>query len=286
MLEEIKIQNQIYEIRGKQVMLDADLAKLYQCKNGTKSINLAVKRHIDRFPERFMFRLTKEEYIELLRFQTETFNIKQDNYSKYLPYAFTEQGVAMLATILKTEVAAKTSIAIMDAFVEMKKYISNSLIENNYYKNMIINHEHEIKLLKETLYKFEQKENTTGLFFKGQIYDAYSLLRDILNTAENNVIIIDNYIDRNLLNLLKEITLPITIITNKYNNSDYTKYKEQYNNISLKVDNKFHDRFIIIDERILYHSGASFKDLGKKCFAINKITNDKWLEDLLKNIKN
>lgn len=286
MLEEIKIQNQIYEIRGKQVMLDADLAKLYQCKNGTKSINLAVKRHIDRFPERFMFRLTKEEYIELLRFQTETFNIKQDNYSKYLPYAFTEQGVAMLATILKTEVAAKTSIAIMDAFVEMKKYISNSLIENNYYKNMIINHEHEIKLLKETLYKFEQKENTTGLFFKGQIYDAYSLLRDILNTAENNVIIIDNYIDRNLLNLLKEITLPITIITNKYNNSDYTKYKEQYKNISLKVDNKFHDRFIIIDERILYHSGASFKDLGKKCFAINKITNDKWLEDLLKNIKN
>ena len=286
MLEEIKIQNKIYEIRGKQVMLDADLAKLYQCKNGTKSINLAVKRHIDRFPERFMFHLTKEEYIELLRFQTETFNIKQDNYSKYLPYAFTEQGVARLATILKTEVAAKTSIAIMDAFVEMKKYISNSLIENNYYKNMIINHKHEIKLLKETLYKFEQKENTTGLFFKGQIYDAYSLLRDILNTAENNVIIIDNYIDRNLLNLLKEITLPITIITNKYNNSDYTKYKEQYKNILLKVDNKFHDRFIIIDERILYHSGASFKDLGKKCFAINKITNDKWLEDLLKNIKN
>ena len=191
MLEEIKIQNKIYEIRGKQVMLDADLSKLYQCKNGTKSINLAVKRHIDRFPERFMFRLTNEEYIELLRFQTETFNIKQDNYSKYLPYAFTEQGVAMLATILKTEVAAKTSIAIMDTFVEMKKYISNSLIENNYYKN-----------------------------------------------------------------------------------------------ISLKVDNKFHDRFIIIDERILYHSGASFKDLGKKCFAINKIINDKWLEDLLKNIKN
>lgn len=281
MLEEIKIQNQIYEIRGKQVMLDSDLAKLYNCKNGTKEINQAVKNNIEKFPERYSWILTKEEY-ESLRSKVLTANPKR----RTMPRVFTEQGVAMLATILKTKAAAKTSITIMDAFVEMKKYISNSLIENNYYKNMIINHEHEIKLLKETLYKFEHKENTTGLFFKGQIYDAYSLLRDILNTAKNNAIIIDNYIDRNLLNILKEVALPITIITNKYNNSDYSKYKEQYKNISLKVDNKFHDRFIIIDEKILYHCGASFKDLGKKCFAISKITNDKWLEDLLENIKN
>ncbi len=137
--DDIKIENLIYEIRGKQVMFDSDLARLYECVNGTKTINLAVKRHINRFPERFMFRLTKEEY-DYLRFQFETTNIS--NMSRSLPYVFTEQGVAMLATVLRTKVAEDVSIKIMDAFVAMRKYISSNFLEQNiliiwYWKIMI-----------------------------------------------------------------------------------------------------------------------------------------------------
>lgn len=280
MIEEIKIVNQIYEIRGKQVMLDSDLAKLYQCNNGTKEINQAVKNNIDKFPERYSWRITKDEY-ESLRSKILTANTKR----RTLPRVFTEQGVAMLATILKTPTATRTSIAIMDAFVEMKKYISSNLIENNNYTNMLIRHDNEIKLLKETIYKFEQKQCYNGLFFKGQIYDAYSLLKDILSMSKSDIIIIDNYIDRKLLDVLKDVNKDIVVITNKYNNNDYQKYQKQYTNIKLKINNKFHDRFIIIDKKILYHCGASFKDLGKKCFAINKIDNQEWLSHLLEEIK-
>jgi len=139
--ENIKIEDMIFEVRGKQVILDSDLAKLYQCKNGTKSINLAVKRHINRFPKRFMFQLTKEEYNNL-RFQFETTNM-----SRTLPYAFAEQGVAMLSAVLKTPIAEEISIRIMDAFVAMKKYISSNLLEQRHYKDMILRHDEEIKLL-------------------------------------------------------------------------------------------------------------------------------------------
>ena len=281
MLEEISLKNIIYEIRGKQVMLDSDLAKLYQCKNGTKEINQAVKNNKQKFPERYSWELTEEEYYDL-RSKFLTTNSKR----RTLPRVFTEQGVAMLATILKTSVATQTSIAIMDAFVEMKKYIASNLIENSYYTNMLIRHDDEIKLLKETIYQFEKNNSNTGLFFKDQIYDAYSLLIEILSMAKENIIIIDNYIDRNLLNVLKELELNITIITNKYNNDDYKKYQDQYQNITLKINDQFHDRFIIIDDKVLYHCGASFKDLGKKCFAINKIENEEWLSSLLEKIKN
>lgn len=261
-------------------MLDSDLAILYQCKNGTKEINQAVKNNINKFPERYSWIITKEEY-ESLQSKILTANTKR----RTLPRVFTEQGVAMLATILKTKEATKTSIAIMDAFVEMKKYISSNLIENNYYKNMIISHEQEIKLLKESFCKFEQNIENTGLFFKGQIYDAYSLLIEILTSSKKEIIIIDNYIDKTLLDILKELEKEIIIITNKYNNNDYKKYKEQYDNITLIINNNFHDRFIIIDKKTLYHCGASFKDLGKKCFGIEKINNEKWLKDLLNDIK-
>ena len=135
--EEIKIENMIHEIRGKQVILDSDLARLYECKNGTKTINLAVKRHLNRFPKRFMFQLTKEEYYKILRFQNETLELEQGQYSKYLPYAFTEQGAIMLSSVLRTKVAEDISIKIMDAFVEMKKFISNNLIEQKYINNQV-----------------------------------------------------------------------------------------------------------------------------------------------------
>ena len=280
--EKIKIENMIYEIRGKQVILDSDLARLYECKNGTKTINLAVKRHINKFPKRFMFRLTKDEYYKILRFQSETLELKQGKYSKYLPYAFTEQGVAMLATIIKTRVAEEVSIKIMDAFVLMKKYISNNLIEQQYINNLVLEHEEKLKLIEKTFSNFNEKNN--HLFFKGQVYDAYSLLLNILNKSKKEIIIIDNYIDKNLLDILSKTNKKITIITNKYNNYDYTKYKEQYKNVELKINNNFHDIFIIIDRKILYHCGASFKDLGKKCFEISKIQEENLLNSILKNI--
>ena len=153
--EDIKIENMIYEIRGKQVMLDSDLARLYKCKNGTKTINLAVKRHINRFPERFMFQLTKDEY-DYLRFQTET--AKENNMSRTLPYAFTEQGVAMLATVLNTKVATEVSIRIMDAFISMRKSISSNLLEQKYINDLALEHDKRIKALENLTNKIKKIE--------------------------------------------------------------------------------------------------------------------------------
>ena len=280
-----KIVDLIYEVRGKQVMIDSDLAKLYQCKNGAKSINLAAKRHINRFPERFMFQLTREEYMEILRFQNETLELKQGKYNKYLPYVFTEQGVAMLSAVLKTEVAEKVSVAIMDAFVIMKKYISNSLLEQKYINNQVLKNTEDIKLLQETFKKFEKNTKNTEIFYKGQIYDAYSLIVDILNSSHSNIIIIDNYVNKQILDICAKVNKNIIIITNKISKIDLEKYQKQYNNIVVRVTDVFHDRFIIIDKKELYHCGASFKDLGKKCFAINRIEDEKVLNELLNYVK-
>ena len=270
------------EIMGKQVMLDSYLAKLYKCVNGTKTINLAVKRHINRFPERFMFQLTDDEYNDL-RFQTETSNLENDyGDRRYNPYVFTEQGVAMLATVLKTKVAEEVSIKIMDAFVLMRKYISNNLIEQKYINNLVLEDHDKIKALEQSFSKMNEKNN--HLFFDGQIYDAYSLLIDIFNKSKEEIIIIDNYIDKHILDILSKTEKKVKIITNKYNNYDYEKYREQYNNVELIINNTFHDRFIIIDKRILYHSGASFKDLGNKCFEISKIEDNDILDKLLKKL--
>ena len=166
--DNIKIEDLIYEIRGKQVMLDSDLAILYGCKNGTKTINQAVKRHINRFPERFCFQITKEEYF-ILQSQVGTANI--NNMSRSLPYAFTEQGVAMLSAVLRTEVAEEVSIKIMDAFVAMRKYISSNLIEQKYINNMVLKHEKSINLLQESFEKLEtkEKEKINHIFFEGGI---------------------------------------------------------------------------------------------------------------------
>ena len=281
--DDYKIEDMIYEIRGKQVMLDSDLAKLYKCVNGTKTINLAVKRHINRFPERFMFQLTDDEYNDL-RFQTETSNLENDyGDRRYNPYVFTEQGVAMLATVLKTKVAEEVSIKIMDAFVLMRKYISNNLIEQKYINNLVLEDHDKIKALEQSFSKMNEKNN--HLFFDGQIYDAYSLLIDIFNKSKEEIIIIDNYIDKHILDILSKTEKKVKIITNKYNNQDYEKYREQYNNVELIINNTFHDRFIIIDKRILYHSGASFKDLGNKCFEISKIEDDDIVERLLDRLE-
>ncbi len=275
----------IYEVRGKQVMLDRDLAKLYECANGTKTINLAVKRHIKRFPERFMFQLTKEEAKEIYsRFQVETLNDLRGSNIKYLPYVFTEQGVAMLATILRTKVAEDVSVRIMDAFVEMRKYINNNLIEQAYINKLVIKDHERINLLEETFYKLEEKTKINSLFFEGQIYDAYSLLIDILNKSNEEIIIIDNYAGKELLDILKDIDRKITIISKNISVELVKKYLSQYVNVRFINNDSFHDRFIIVDKMILYHCGSSFKDLGKKCFAINMIEDKNILDNLLKKI--
>ena len=277
--EELNIENMIYEIRGKQVMLDSDLAKLYECKNGTKDINKAVKRNIERFPQNFYFQITEEE-MKKLWFQSGTAN----KMIRSLPYVFTEQGIAMLSSVLHTQIAISQSIRIMDAFVKMRKYISANLIEQDNMKNMLIKHDNEIKLLQESFSKLEEKEKINHIFYEGQIYDAYSLLIDIFKEAKKEIIIIDNYADKSILDMITNLNVKVIIVTRKFNllkDIDIKKYNKQYQNLKVIYSDKFHDRFIILDKKVLYHSGTSYKDLGNKCFAINKIKDDEYLENIL-----
>ena len=245
--DNIVIENLIYEIRGVQVMLDSDLARLYECANGTKAINLAVKRHINRFPERFMFQLTEKEY-ENLRFQIET--AKRNNMSRTLPYVFTEQGVAMLATVLRTPVAEEISIKIMDAFVTMRKYIGTNLIEQKYINNLVLEDHDKIKILESSFEKLEEKRKDNEIYFNGQIYDAYSKILDIFKSAKKELIIINSYADHILLDIVKRLNIKVTIITRKNNlltKQDIEKYNKQYHNLEVKYDSTFHDRYFILD---------------------------------------
>ena len=285
--EELNIENMIYEIRGKQVMLDSDLAKLYQCKNGTKEINQAVKNNPDKFPERYSFQLSDNEYNNLRsNFLTSSL---ESGYGgrRYNPRVFTEQGIAMLSTILKSKVAVETSIRIMDTFVKMRKIISSSLIEQKYINELVIKDNERINLLEESFSKLEEKEKVNHIFYEGQIYDAYSLLIDIFKEAKKEIIIIDNYADKSILNMITNLNVKVTIVTRKFNllkDIDIKKYNKQYHNLKVIYSDKFHDRFIILDKKVLYHSGASYKDLGNKCFAITKIKDKEYLETIIKNI--
>ena len=274
--DEINIENMIYEIRGQQVMLDSDLAKLYNCANGTKTINLAVKRHINRFPERFMFRLTEEEIKLFSRFQIETLKGQGHNI-KYLPYVFTEEGVAMLATILRTDVAEKVSIRIMDAFVAMRHYIGNSLLEQRYINDMVLDHDNEIKLLKESFKKFDENKVINEIYFNGQIFDAYNKIYEIFNMAKEELIIIDNYADNTILDIVKRLNTKVIIITKKNNlltDQDIARYNKQYHNLKVIYNNTFHDRYFIIDMKMVYHCGTSVNRIGYKTFSINLISDD------------
>lgn len=264
-----RISNLIYEIRGIQVMLDSDLAKLYECKNGTKTINLAVKRHINRFPERFMFQLTEDEYNHL-RFQVETAN----NMSRALPYAFTEQGVAMLASILRTKVAEEVSIRIMDAFVAMRHYIGDNEFRLSNLETKIIEHDNSIKLLQQSFDKFEEKKKINEIYFNGQIYDAYSKILDIFKEAGKSLVIIDAYADNTLLDIIKRLKVDVKIITKPKNLltiQDVNKYNMQYNNLKVYYDNTFHDRYFILDEKTIYHCGTSINRIGYKTFGVTLI---------------
>jgi len=281
--DKVDVESMIYEIRGKQVMLDSDLAKLYQCSNGTKTINQAVKRHIKRFPERFMFQLTKIEYEMILRSQFGTLELEPGKYSKYLPYVFTEQGVAMLATVLRTAVAEEVSIQIMDAFVALRKYISNNLIEQKYINNQVFKNTEDIRLLQESFSKLESKEVKNEIYFNGQIYDAYFKIIDIMNDTSEELIVIDNYADKTFLDMIRNFSFKVILITrvnSKLSDLDISKYNSEYNNLSIIYDNTFHDRYFILDKKIIYHCGASINHAGSKTFSINKL-EDKFLIDSL-----
>ena len=273
--ENIIIEDMIYEIRGVQVMLDKDLAKLYQCTNGTKDINKAVKRNINRFPPDFYFQLTEMEKNKLW-FQSGTTN----NMSRTNPYVFTEQGIAMLASVLHTEIAEEISIKIMRSFVKMRRYFANTISNNE----MLINHENRILELEKTFDKFDNKKEANKIFFEGELYDAYSLLVDILNKSEVEIIIIDNYAGKELLDILKKFDKPIIIVSKNIDEILKKKYESQYSNIMFINNASFHDRFIIIDKEILYSCGSSFKDLGKKCFAISEFNDKEYLKKILKTI--
>lgn len=284
------IKNLIYTIRGKQVMLDSDVAMLYQCE--TRIINQAVKRNSERFPERFCFKLTSKE-LENLKSQIVISSFKgESSYGgrRKLPLVFTEQGIAMLSGLLRNEIAVQVSISIMDAFVEMRKFLNNNgkvferlttleykQIENEKNFNKVFN-------LLQSKKNIKQK-----IFFQGQIWDSYSLIIDIIKKAEKKITIIDNYVDDSILKMLskKNDEVEVIILTSSKSNIqnlDVQKFNKEYPTLKVAKTNKFHDRFIIIDNKELYHLGASIKDLGKKCFAINEMENEELIELIRKVI--
>lgn len=273
-IEKQNIENLIYEIRGKQVMLDSDLAKLYECKNGTKEINQAVKNNIDKFPERFSWILTSEELRDL---RSKFLTTNYSRMSRTNPRVFTEQGVMMLATILKSKIATETTIRIMDAFVLMKKYISTDLLEQKYINNQVFKNTEDIKLLKESFNKLSEKRKDNEIFFNGQIYDAYSKILNIFKSAKKELIIVDAYADNTILDIIKRLNIKVTIITKPNNlltNQDIEKYNKQYKNLKVIFNNTFHDRYFILNNKKIYYCGTSINRIGYKTFGI-ALMNDK-----------
>ena len=269
-----EIRNLIYTIRGKQVMLDSDLAALYQVE--TKNLNKAVKRNIERFPASFCFQLTEKE-VENLRFQFGTSSL---NYGgrRYLPYAFTEQGVAMASAILRSDIAVRMSVQIMEAFVEMRRMLISNASLFHRLDNI------ELKQL-EADQKFEEifkalesdkLHSEKGIFYNGQVFDAYAFVSDIIRSAGSSIILLDNYVDDTVLTLLgkRNDNVTATILTKSISHQlrlDLQRYNSQYTVIDIEIFSDAHDRFLIIDNTELYHIGASLKDLGKKWFAFSRM---------------
>jgi hypothetical protein len=295
------IQSRIYTLRGLQVMIDSDLADLYGVE--VKRLNEQVKRNTERFPSEFCFRLSEEENDTLrsfrsgtgvLRSQIATLDNKQGHHRKYLPYAFTEQGVAMLSAVLRSETAVRTSIQIINAFVAMRRFIAANA---QVFHRLDAVERKQIEDKAESDHKFEQIFNAIeersikpkqGIFFDGQVFDAYQFISDLIRSAKRSMIIIDNYIDDTVLTHLtkrkKEVT--VTILTKTVSKQlalDVKKFNEQYPVIEIKEFNNSHDRFLIIDNKTVYHFGASLKDLGKKWFAFSKM--DIGVGEMLKRLE-
>ena len=290
---EVTIKNLIYVIRGQQVMLDSDLAELYQVE--TKALNRAVKRNISRFPDDFCFQLSEAEF-ENLRCQFGTSSLENDNYGgrRYLPYVFTEQGISMLSAVLRSEVAVNVSVRIMRTFVEMRRFMTNnSLVLNKIneleVKQLIYQKDSDEKFDKIFTYISEHEEVSQKIFFEGQIYDAFSLLTELIAKAKKEIVLIDNYVDVGTLNILakKQENVKVQIYTVKRTRlspTDINNFNQQYPTLSVDYTEEFHDRFLIIDGTLAYHVGASLKDAGKKCFAINIIEDRANIIDILNRI--
>jgi len=282
--ENTKIENLIYEINGKQVMLDSDLANLYGTE--TKRINEAVRNNPEKFPERFSWILNKEE--EKTIFEVENFDLKKNHGGRrYSIRVFTEQGVAMLATILKTKIAIQVSIDIMDAFVIMRKYISTNNYNNRLsnVETKLIDHDNKLNYIFNAL---ESKKKTNEIYFNGQIYDAYSKIISIMKESKKELIIIDNYADISVLDMISKINKSVTLITKKNANLkqiDIDKYNQQYNNLTIIYNNTFHDRYIILDNQIIYHMGTSINHAGNKTFSINVLEDEIVINAIIDNIK-
>ena len=289
--EYLNIEEMIYEIRGIQVMLDRDLAKLYNVE--TKVFMQSVKRNIIRFPKHYMFQLTKEEFYN---WRSQFVTSKNDKIGlRRAPYAFTEQGIAMLASILHSEIAIKTSIKIIDAFVTMRKYISTNLIEQKFINNKVLEHDEsfkivykDIKLLQESFDRLEEKKLVNEIYFEGQIYDAYSKIKEIVESAKEELIIIDGYADYITLNIIRNLNIKVILIiknNSKLSKLDIEKYNKQYHNLKVIYNNTFHDRYFIIDKSIIYHSGTSINHAGSKIFSINILEDEFVKDNLIKHIE-
>lgn len=257
-------------------MLDSDLARIYQVE--TKIFNQAVKRNTDRFPKNFRFQLTQDEFHTInLRSQFVTSSL---NYGgrRYLPYAFTEQGIAMLSAVLRSDVAVKVSIAIMNAFVEMRKMLVANAALFHRLDKMELKHAEADQKFEEIFKALESGKlhSEKGIFYNGQIFDAYAFVSDAIRTAQSSIILIDNYVDDTVLTLLgkKNNNVTATIYTKSISNQlrlDLQRYNSQYPPIEVEIFSNAHDRFLIIDNTELYHIGASLKDLGKKWFAFSRM---------------
>ncbi len=295
-LEDVRISNLIYNVRGKQVMLDSDLAMLYQVE--TKNLNKAMKRNPKRFPEEFCFQLTEEEF-DNLRFQFGT-SSSDANYGgrRYIPHVYTEQGIAMLSAVLRSEVAIAVSIRIMKTFVEMRRYMADSrfIMEqfNRLETKQIESDLQRLTFEKKTDERFEQvfsyiadhEESNQKVFYDGQIFDAFHLIAELIRRADKSIILIDGYIDVITLNILakKKEQVHVTAYTYpsaRITNQDVVNFNAQYPTLDVKRSTTFHDRFLILDEKEGYHIGASIKDAGKKCFAINHIEDIGVIRDVI-----
>ncbi len=302
-----KIANKIVVIRDVQVLLDRDLAEIYGVE--TRVFNQAVKRNIERFPDAFRFQLDEDEALELETSSRSQFvtmnksgNLRGSNI-KYLPYAFTEQGVAMLSAVLRSERAIKVSIEIMNAFVQMRHYLRHNtgLVGRlNAFESKVdtrlVEHDLKFKKIDENFSKIfneldsNPKKAKEGVFFKGQIFDAYAFFQDIIKTAKKEIILIDGYVDLSVLERLsvKQKNVLVKIYTHQkaeLRQIDVDQFNQQYPSASMDYTKKIHDRFLIIDNKELYHIGASLKDLGKQCFAFDKMDDPKTLiPAILKNL--
>ncbi len=287
LVETPNISGLIYTIRGQQVMLASDLAALYQVE--TRVLNQAVKRNQKRFPERFCFQLTREEAENL----TSQLVMSSSGHGgrRVPPYAFTEQGIAMLSAVLRSDVAVEVSIRIMDAFVELRRFIASNAqlferIERVELKQLTYQKETNEKL--EQVFDFinAHAESSQKIFFNGQIYDAFSLLARLIEKATKDIILIDGYVDIGTLNLLAKKKNGVDVEIHTFSNTrlteaDVTKFNSQYPTLTVKYTNAFHDRFLILDQKEAYHIGASLKDAGKKCFAITLLQEEGLLKELL-----